>query len=83
VCISARVQSGLLKINIEDDGPGLTTERAIEGDGIGLRNTRDRLERLYGAEYKFSVRNREPRGVEVVLIIPLRFAEQPAYPADQ
>jgi two-component system LytT family sensor kinase len=79
VRISARIQHGLLEINITDDGPGLKAEADPEGSGIGLRNTRDRLERLYGEEYKFDVRNREPRGVEVTLSIPLRFAtEQPA-----
>ena len=76
VRINARIQSGLLQINIDDDGPGLTAEADPEGSGIGLRNTRDRLERLYGDEYKFEVRNRASRGVEVMLLIPLRFAAE-------
>jgi len=81
VGISARIQKGLLQISIYDDGPGLNGDGAAEGKGIGLTNTRDRLERLYRDEYKFAVRNREPRGVEVMLRIPLRFAiEEPANP---
>jgi two-component system, LytTR family, sensor kinase len=76
VRISARIQSGLLKINIYDDGPGLTAKADTDGNGIGLSNTRERLERLYGEKFKFDVRNRESRGVEVTLNIPLRFAPQ-------
>lgn len=75
VRISARIHNGVLQITIEDDGPGLTAAAAPEGSGIGLNNTRDRLDRLYGDEYEFAVRNREPRGVEVTLVIPLRFDE--------
>jgi len=76
VRISARVQQGLLQIGIEDDGPGFSNEATGDGSGIGLRNTCDRLERLYGEEYKFDMRNREPRGAEVTLSIPLRFASE-------
>jgi LytS/YehU family sensor histidine kinase len=78
VCIGSRIHQGLLQINIEDDGPGLTSESKSEGSGIGLRNTRDRLERLFGTEYRFDVRNRALRGVEVTLTIPLRFAAEEA-----
>jgi sensor histidine kinase YesM len=54
----------------------LKAETKSEGSGIGLRNTRDRLERLFGAEYRFDVRNRALRGAEVTLTIPLRFAAE-------
>jgi two-component system LytT family sensor kinase len=80
VGISARVQNGILQINVYDDGPGLPSAAATNGHGIGLRNTRDRLERLYGPEHVFSVRNREPRGVLVTLSIPLRFSPQISEP---
>lgn len=78
VCISARIHNGVLEIAIEDDGPGLAAKANPEGSGIGLSNTRDRLDRLYGEEYKFAVGDREPRGVSVTLIIPLRFDSEAA-----
>ena len=39
--------------------------------GVGLANTRTRLEHLYGARQSFEIRNRQPRGVIVSLSIPL------------
>ncbi|MGB7926238.1 MAG: histidine kinase [Pyrinomonadaceae bacterium] len=73
VAVTARNEDGLLRINVYDDGPGLQKGwRMEESDGIGLANTRERLQQLYGAEHRFDVRNREEGGVEATLLIPLR-----------
>lgn len=40
--------------------------------GVGLANTHARFEQLYGARQSFEIRNLEPRGVAVVMAIPLR-----------
>jgi two-component system LytT family sensor kinase len=47
--------------------------------GVGLSNTRDRLEQLYGRDQSLSLLTLEPKGVCVRLLIPLRQvpAEQP------
>jgi two-component system LytT family sensor kinase len=52
------------------------------GRGVGLANTRARLEQLYGNGQEFMLRNLEPTGVCAELSIPLRsapvFAEEPS-----
>jgi LytS/YehU family sensor histidine kinase len=40
--------------------------------GVGLANTMARLERLYGLNQSFTIRNLEPQGVAVSLQIPVR-----------
>lgn len=44
------------------------------GPGVGLANTRARLEQLYGNRQEFGLRNLEPSGVSAELSIPLRSA---------
>jgi sensor histidine kinase YesM len=48
------------------------TPEQLLSRGIGLSNTRRRLEQLYGAEQSLSLSNLEPRGVCVQLSIPMR-----------
>jgi two-component system LytT family sensor kinase len=73
IAVSARLVNGLLQLKVEDDGPGLKRDwRMEDGTGLGLSNTRERLEQLYGREHRFEVRNREGGGVEATLVIPWR-----------
>jgi sensor histidine kinase YesM len=73
VMVSARREDGLLQLKVYDDGPGLKEGwRMEESDGIGLANTRARLQQLYGTEHRFDISNREGGGVEATLLIPLR-----------
>lgn len=45
-----------------------------QGRGVGLANTRTRLEQLYGPRHALNLRNIEPVGVCAALSIPLRLA---------
>jgi two-component sensor histidine kinase len=81
VGVSARPDEGFLEMTVYDDGPGLNRQWRMDerngngGGGIGLSNTRARLEQLYGRErYRFEVHNRDEGGVEAVIMIPLRLA---------
>jgi two-component system, LytTR family, sensor kinase len=82
VGVSARPDDGFLEMTVYDDGPGLNrqlsaTERGgASASGIGLSNTRARLEQLYGERYRFDVHDRDEGGVEAVIMIPLRLAER-------
>jgi two-component system LytT family sensor kinase len=69
VVVESRRSDGRLVIRVLDDGVGLEGgELAREGVGIG--NTRARLEQLYGAEHRFSIATRPEGGCEVRIEIP-------------
>ncbi len=70
--IIARRDGETLEIIVRDDGPGFPSPGADlpEGNGVGLRNTRDRLLVLYGNRQSFVMRNRQPHGAEIVLRLP-------------
>lgn len=69
--IEGRTRGAMLEIAVIDDGPGLKDGQAlIEGRGVGLRNTRERLAVLYGEHHRFAVLNMHP-GVRIELGLPL------------
>jgi sensor histidine kinase YesM len=69
--VSVSRVNGHLMLTVTDDGPGCST--AVFGEkGIGLANTRNRLQRLYGAGATLSAENRLPRGVQVRMTLPYR-----------
>ncbi|HYD86068.1 MAG TPA: histidine kinase [Vitreimonas sp.] len=70
--VSATRDGDLLRITIEDDGPGLPPD----GDprrrrGVGLANARERLELIYGGRAGLTARNREPQGCRVEIWLPV------------
>jgi two-component system LytT family sensor kinase len=69
--VSARRDQQALHLRISDSGPGITIEKAAEpGRGVGLANTRDRLQQLYGKSHRFDFVNGEGRGLIVEVSIP-------------
>jgi two-component system LytT family sensor kinase len=51
--IEALLEGDTLVLRVSDNGPGESAEPESESDGVGLRNTRARLEQLYGAAGQF------------------------------
>ena len=73
VTLRARAGADVLRLEVADDGAGLPPGwRAEEGRGVGLANTRARLERLYGAAARLHVAGAAERGVVATVEIPLR-----------
>ena len=69
VAISARRDNGRLRVEVRDNGPGLTAKNGV-ADGVGLANTRSRLRRLYGDDHNFGMTNAAEGGLVVTLEIP-------------
>lgn len=64
-----------LSLLVADDGPGPSSGARGEGaGGVGLRNTRERLELLYGADHEFAIEGAPGHGCRVRLSIPLAYA---------
>ena len=71
--IEAKQQNGILRIQVRDNGPGLSEHRTSETllkKGLGLTNTETRLKRLYGAAHLFDLKNNPAGGLIVTLEIP-------------
>jgi LytS/YehU family sensor histidine kinase len=70
--IAARVFAGELLIELSDDGPGveLVDGRIPDSKGVGLANTRERLQELYGSQHSFKLENTDPHGLTVNIRIP-------------
>ena len=67
--LSARLQDERLRLEVADDGPGLSNEDPGEG-GLGLDNVRQRLQLLFETDYVQRVTNVAPTGACVVIEIP-------------
>ena len=58
-------------MKIKDNGPGINEEnRTVLGTGIGLTNTVERLEKLYGNNHEFSWENIKDGGLVLTIKIP-------------
>jgi len=71
--ITARRVDGKLRLEVQDDGPGLRPGNGREG--LGLKNTRERLARLYQGAHRLELESPPEGGVRVTLEIPFRSAE--------
>jgi two-component system, LytTR family, sensor kinase len=69
--IRSEVEGDRLRLQVSDDGPGLPAASARNGRGVGLSNTRARLEKLYGAKHRFELANGAAGGLVVTMEIPL------------
>jgi len=60
----------MLQLEVADDGPGMIdATRIANGRGVGIRNTRERLQVLYCERGQVSVTGTEP-GLRVALTFP-------------
>jgi two-component system LytT family sensor kinase len=67
--VRARRDGEWLELSVRDNGPGFTCGGRSTGTGVGLSNTRARLEQLYGSRYTLHPRS-AAGGAEVTVRIP-------------
>ncbi|HKQ36568.1 MAG TPA: histidine kinase [Verrucomicrobiae bacterium] len=72
--LRARRENGMLHLEVEDNGEGLRSAKP-SGFGVGLSNTRARLEQLYGEHHRLEMVNGPSGGLLVRLSIPWRTAK--------
>lgn len=70
ITVRAVQKNERLVMQVEDNGPGLKMNHNGAESGIGLNNTRARLEQLYGKDFDFQIANASGRGVIVTIEIP-------------
>lgn len=79
--VSAHRRDERLSIEVADNGVGLTERARLHG-GVGLSNTRDRLECLYGTAHRLDFSD-GPQGLAVQLEIPFRPVESASQTASR
>src|SRR5690349_19956463 len=78
--ISASRTGDTLEIDVQDDGPGFSPAHSSNTRGIGLTNTRARLEQLHGDAARLEIHKGEPRGALVTILLPYRVAPASSEP---
>jgi two-component system LytT family sensor kinase len=71
--INVKRENGMLRIQVRDNGPGLPVNHSsikLFKGGLGLANTRARLDHLYGAAHRFELENNPAGGLTVTLEVP-------------
>jgi hypothetical protein len=70
--IAARVFAGDLLLELSDDGPGVELQEGQipDANGVGLRNTRERLQELYGSHHSIRLSQTDPHGLTISIRIP-------------
>src|SRR5262249_46824433 len=75
IAIHAAREASRLKIDIVDSGAGLPPDRLMAlNRGVGLENTRARLEHLYPSQHRFTFSNLDD-GFCVTVVIPFNLVE--------
>ena len=71
-CIEIRTHrtNGVIQLQVKDNGPGLEKENHVPREGVGLSNTRLRLQQIYGDLYRFDLTNAPGGGVIATVELP-------------
>jgi len=72
--LAASTDADTLRIEIHDDGPGFDQE-AAQGSGIGLANTRARLDAMYAGRAALDLQTPSGGGTSVRITMPLQSGE--------
>lgn len=70
VDVSAKSNGGFIELEVRNYSSSLQDSGDGNGHGVGLRNTRARLEQMYGDDATITLRSIVPRGVSAFLRFP-------------
>jgi two-component system LytT family sensor kinase len=72
ITVLARLDGDFLELEMIDTGKGLALSNAqTTSAGVGLRNTKDRLQTFYGEDYSFKLEDADAQGTRVYMRLPL------------
>jgi len=78
VDVNARPVDGSLMLTVRDNGVGVSPDKLNAFySGVGLSNTRSRLENLYGERHRFEFQTPPGGGLVVTIVIPLGQESEP------
>lgn len=71
ISIQSRRKNDRMLLTVKDNGPGISENmEQIMNNGVGLTNTVERLEKIYGSNHNFQMENIPEGGLQVVIDIP-------------
>jgi two-component system LytT family sensor kinase len=75
--ITAKVHDQMLIVQLSDNGPGLKDgqEQKNQSGGVGMKNTRERLQQFYGDRQAFTLAPNDPSGLVITINIPFETDE--------
>lgn len=73
--INAVRENGALRLSVRDNGYGVEPKDERNGRGLGLANTRARLQTLYGAQSELRLEQIAEGGTRAVIVLPFRYSE--------
>jgi LytS/YehU family sensor histidine kinase len=68
IALSARQVGDVVEIEIADTGLGFQNATS---SGIGLKNVRERLEKLYDGKARLDIQDNLPSGTKIIITLPL------------
>ena len=68
--INAARENGALRLSVRDNGYGLDKKEERNGSGLGLANTRARLQTLYGAQSELRLEQIAAGGTRAEIVLP-------------
>ena len=76
IWIKSRCEDERLVLSVSDNGVGISGKQLTDLEiGTGLGSTCERLKRMYGDEYSFSIQQLSEGGTEVRIALPLKYLE--------